>query len=560
MGRLIDRWFGGKPETKVDEKRRQELTAAFGIMAASGGAALAFKMGILNQGELLSLFRKDPAAANQKLEGGIQAALGITSQYVPFPQLTSDPAGAPPGASWYRQDYGQINYQDGTANVARTVNAWKDFTGAPFVTVSPVGTAQGYPQNNGAPFGPDSLLNNVGPGLTKTTGIQEAYNTLLTRRSVLTGVFSNPVILLVQDPGSFGFELQAELDLTQTSAINPAGMGVEISALGRECLIYGAGSMTTPLIKMGIGNSFTFTNITFEGGGTSSLYAIENASGTAIFDYHFNNCFWGDFANSTIQVFNILMTVGSRVFFKDCQLEDYTANQSYGQFTGGGNPSVVNFTDTNFSIPNQGGFTLDGVTMNFVNCIQESAVSATTVSSLVNTPASANILPGLSFINHIIIDKTNLVNFVAGFTGQIGYLEVLGWNANALYSLFTGTPRLWKFNTDISNGNAGIADPRPTPTITNPPISSTVYLNSNPVDIEIYVPVTYSPTAIAAATMVPAVGPTSSPVAQPTQTVPIGVALDGFVLTYRLRVPSGYYYSFTVVNATLGTASVQTAA
>ncbi len=49
---------------------------------------------------------------------------------------------------------------------------WASLSGKPFVTVSPTGG--GTPPNNGADYGPDTLLNNVGPGKTVTSGIQEA--------------------------------------------------------------------------------------------------------------------------------------------------------------------------------------------------------------------------------------------------------------------------------------------------------------------------------------------------------------------------------------------------
>ena len=59
------------------------------------------------------------------------------------------------------------------------------FRSAPVVTVSPVGVANSLSQlvNGGADFGPDTLLNNVGPGLTQTSGIAEA----LQAASTLTG-------------------------------------------------------------------------------------------------------------------------------------------------------------------------------------------------------------------------------------------------------------------------------------------------------------------------------------------------------------------------------------
>lgn len=53
---------------------------------------------------------------------------------------------------------------------------WATLSGKPFVTVSPTGG--GTPPNNGADYGPDTLLNNVGPGKTVTSGIQEAIMAL----------------------------------------------------------------------------------------------------------------------------------------------------------------------------------------------------------------------------------------------------------------------------------------------------------------------------------------------------------------------------------------------
>ena len=47
--------------------------------------------------------------------------------------------------------------------------SWVNLSGKPFVTVSPIGTAQGKPVNNGADFGPDTPS-------TTTSGWQEAYN------------------------------------------------------------------------------------------------------------------------------------------------------------------------------------------------------------------------------------------------------------------------------------------------------------------------------------------------------------------------------------------------
>ena len=104
--------------------------------------------------------------------------------------------------------------------------------------------------------------------------------------------------------------------------------------------------------------------------------------------------------------------------------------------------------------------------------------------------------------------------------------------------------------------NSGINPGGLLTTPTNPPLSGTVYQNTTGCILDIYLPVTYNPTSSAAATLVPALGNTSSPSALPTISVPAG-ATAGAIYTYHLRVPTGLYYSFTVTNATIGTAKFE---
>ena len=90
---------------------------------------------------------------------------------------------------------------------------------------------------------------------------------------------------------------------------------------------------------------------------------------------------------------------------------------------------------------------------------------------------------------------------------------------------------------------------------TSSPVSGTVYQNGTGQPLTIILPVTYSPTTTAAATMTPALGSTSTPGSLPAESEPAGL-VTGRVRSYVLRVPAGWYYSFTAVNATLGTAQL----
>lgn len=90
----------------------------------------------------------------------------------------------------------------------------------------------------------------------------------------------------------------------------------------------------------------------------------------------------------------------------------------------------------------------------------------------------------------------------------------------------------------------------------SPLVSGSVYQNTCHAAVTIYQPVVYNPTSTAAATCAMAVGPTSTPITVSTDSEPAALAV-GRIRTSILRVEPGYYYSFTVTNATLGTANIQ---
>ncbi len=98
-----------------------------------------------------------------------------------------------------------------------------------------------------------------------------------------------------------------------------------------------------------------------------------------------------------------------------------------------------------------------------------------------------------------------------------------------------------------------------TPSASAPSIvTATVYQNTTVVPQELYLPVTFTPTGSAASTCAVALGTSATPPTIGTETVPIGTALDSFIKIMHLRIPPGWYYEFTVTNATIGTAMLVT--
>ena len=95
-----------------------------------------------------------------------------------LPGLFSDPPYPEPGQVWYRLDNGLAAYHDGIHNRNIYINS-----NHYVITVSAKGISNGLSTipNDGADFGPDTMLNatspsQIGPPYTQTTGIQEAIN------------------------------------------------------------------------------------------------------------------------------------------------------------------------------------------------------------------------------------------------------------------------------------------------------------------------------------------------------------------------------------------------
>lgn len=98
------------------------------------------------------------------------------------------------------------------------------------------------------------------------------------------------------------------------------------------------------------------------------------------------------------------------------------------------------------------------------------------------------------------------------------------------------------------------------PLSANPPVSGTVYQNTNPYDIRLKIPITYNPTSTAAATLATGISSTSTVTTSTKTSKPAGLTgADGEIDTYDMVVPAGWYYELVVTNATIGTAEVQAA-
>jgi hypothetical protein len=198
---------------------------------------------------------------------------------------------------------------------------WSGITGTPFVTVSPVGTAQGYPKNNGANYGPDTAG-------TTTKGVQEAWSSgksvmmgsgtfdvapvqLKASNQIIRGAGIGVTILNISGTIANGFTsangisnvIIADLSLVQT--FSPAGPDVAF--------------------VLGTSNSnLTFERVSFKAPGSQVVLSTENASLTAItaanvnFNLTFSECVidgTGQYASAP----NCVTSIGRNVSWIGCR-------------------------------------------------------------------------------------------------------------------------------------------------------------------------------------------------------------------------------------------------
>ena len=488
--------------------------------------------------------------------------------------------------------------------------ASKDRTpGVPEITVSTKGVANGLSTeyNDGFDFGPDSYNPSITSGvpLTQTSGIQEA-NDYLVSISLNGKISSGSASLIELQSGVFyvskGITLGATSDRygyaviigLQGAAANFLTTSVISTTpqfpAGTPLLTFNAAASVCYLSSVGL-----TTNV-----GIPSYYiysAPENPS-----TGHISNVYFGDYPSEG--VVNLSLSSYSRMFFNSCHFvitSSVTTTYGLGIIQGSNNATVT-FTNCQLHGGN-GGFTLGtpgttggGAPSVFVinspfvmtGTDEDSSVGANTVPlfTAINNVQFIKIsnlyvysgyiveVNSGSTISHLIIEDILMdtnnssnggINIVTN-AGNILNLIVKNINFNNLtptsgYTKIvnnTGTINYVDFNNLVNiNGNYP-PDVINTPTIpTNPPVSATVYQNTNPYDIRIYLPV-YATTSGTAGTV--AYGEdASSTVTEMTPKFISGSTSSTSVEIVDLVVPAGHYFEFTGTGVTFGTATVKAA-
>jgi len=145
---------------------------------------------------------------------------------------------------------------------------FRNIKGKPYITVSARGISNGLSDiyNDGADFGPDTLLNanspnQYGPPYTQTAGIQEAINYVLSLRNSNGNPFPEIVLL----PGYFIINDNATIWINNGTSpwVDPSGLHIRgVSNNPYTCVIVKENSLPSPIIS--------FTNTYFNSSSSSN--------------------------------------------------------------------------------------------------------------------------------------------------------------------------------------------------------------------------------------------------------------------------------------------------
>jgi hypothetical protein len=485
---------------------------------------------------------------------------------------------------------------------------WTQLQGKPYIAVSSKGIVNGLSNipNDGVDFGPDTTSGATAPGqygspYTETSGIQETYNYLKS-----TSTTQNAVTIRLLE-GNFYLNADVNIEIGNSSSTTTLpntchiiGNGkrttyVWINQVGLKGIVYsvasgasvedtvwsdfsldvGDGSYGTNNISSnttgngaesmfqyillgqagGQGTIMSFINMSCYTGNSSSGYGPTNGgiyiagtinivasnstfagdriinaqggSGSSLPLTTYQNllfvAFYGCFVGTTIAP---AMFSGYLVSFTGCNV--------YSSLTGIGSSglptSYVFYSSTVIC-----NIQLNGTPV--MNVILEDSYVFGDNSPIVNSSSAATI-------NNLILERCVFIDFYSG--------RVIANNVTA-----TGITKL----TDGYAQN-DLIPPMPVPATpslsANPPVSGTTYQNTNGYTIRLKIPVTYSPTSSAAATLATGTSSSSTVTTSTKVSYPAGIT-TGIINTYEMVVQAGQYFELVVTNATIGTVEVQAA-
>ncbi|MEM3862357.1 MAG: hypothetical protein QW203_07765, partial [Thermoplasmatales archaeon] len=469
---------------------------------------------------------------------------------------------------------------------------WTTLSGKPYVTVSSKGILNGLSNmlNDGADFGPDTLLgasspSQYGPPYTQTSGIQEAFD------------YAIPLGFKVMLVGDFnaGFYIDVPLVLRSTYI---------------NAVIEGTGGDGETYIRCSSNFSGNYL-LSIELQGNLRLRGIrwipQLPNGTKInygFNYNYttnSDLFYSDFTFDAPAIAHLYQAyyVSGRQFFERVQ---FNGGGQYFFYTTYSN-AMFQFNQCHISSPFYSMPTSPGSQLMFDQCVGPYMHSLNSSPNMQNTNIwianSDMVFQGTAQIgnnvniwatngrysqyaaaNSINIQGTNVFillrggygNYVGGGSGNFYFItSASGSTGLAIlekiqFRNYSSGTSYYLTNSSqiqvISRNNYSGDSPYPISLVgnnittlpANPPASGTVYQNTNPYDIRIYLPA-YATTSGTSGSVAIALGISSTPSTIGTKFIN-GSTSSSATEIIELVVPAGWYYEFTSTGVTFGTATV----
>lgn len=420
--------------------------------------------------------------------------------------------------------------------------------GTGIVNMSSKGLVNGLSEyfNDGAQFGPDTLG-------TQSTGFLEAWNYATANEyQDSVGQWYMPQIMLPES-----------ITITEPITLKSPNELIEIAIHGRpltftqiNCELSSSGYAITIDQNAVQNNGFISFNRLFQAANTKSGFIYyNNTRSSPTIQVSIENCNWGQVSASGI--YGMYLSGVGNVYTN--RTIDASPNGSYFNINGNDN-SGATFIATTFlyslTIGNAGGGQISNVSFDG------------TFSSEYNMGYITTLGP----ISNMLINNCNIV---IGNTSGIDYL-IDATNGTVINLVIKNSPTNVKVNPayivyPVSNVNIVSLDfssgltlngntlnyPEPqTPTLsTNPPVSGTVYQNTNNYPIEIDMPV-YATTSGTAGYVTIVKGPSTGNLTGIASQYVSGDTTSTATQIITLRVPTGWYYKFVSSGVTFGTASV----
>ena len=462
--------------------------------------------------------------------------------------------------------------------------------------VSAKGVANGLSDeyNDGWDFGPDSYdpTSTANPPYTQTVGVQEAYNYLKS-----TSTTQNAVTIRLLD-GNFYLNADVNIEIGNTSSTgtNPStchiiGSGkrttyVWVNQVGLKGIVYSVASGASVedtvwsdfSLDVGDGSFGTndiASNPTGSGAESMFQYILLGQSGGqgTIMSFINMSFFTGNYnsgygpTNGGLYIAGPINIIASNSTFTGAGIINAQAGygsslpltnhdvQSFAEFTGC--YIGLTFTRAIFS----------GYTVSFNGCNVPARITGMDSGGL----PSSFIFNACTFVGQVYVNQTvnNIVwnnSLISCGTPAITASSSTSVNniiINACILDNTNIPFIENISVTgiskmvdcyIMSGDLPPIPPSATPTLSaNPPVSGTVYQNTNPYAIEIDLPA-YASTSGTAGYVTVAKGATDTPTTIANQYIS-GDTSSSAVDIVRLRVPAGWYYEFTGSGVTFGTAT-----